>query len=101
MPTALIIEYTTTGPFGADAADADRVLASDIAGEHGLRWKLWIENADEDRSGGVYLFDTEADAERYAELQRSRLASAGAADISTRFFAVNEPLSRITRGIAI
>lgn len=101
MTTALIIEYTTTGPFGADAADADRVLASDIAGEHGLRWKLWIEDAEQDRSGGVYLFDSPADAERYAELQRSRLASAGVSDISARFFSVNEPLSQITRGIAI
>lgn len=101
MPTVLIIEYPTTGPFGADAADADRVLASDIAGEDGLRWKLWIEDEPGERSGGVYLFDTRADAERYAELQLSRLASAGIGGIDARFFAVNEPLSLITRGLSL
>lgn len=101
MPTVLIIEYTTQGPFGADAADADRVLASDIAGEAGLRWKLWIEDEPAGRSGGVYLFDSADDATRYAELQRSRLASAGIDGVEARFFDVNEPLSLITRGIEL
>ncbi|CAG7608686.1 YdhR family protein [Leucobacter soli] len=101
MPIVLIMEYRTAGPFGADAADADRVLASDIVGEAGLQWKLWIEDEAAERSGGVYLFDTRADAERYAELQLSRLASAGIGEVEVKYFDVNEPLSLITRGIRL
>lgn len=101
MPTVLIIEYPTQGPFGEDAADADRVLASDIAGEPGLSWKLWIEDADRQVAGGVYLFDSRGIAEAYAQLQISRLESWGINDIETRYFDVNTPLSVITRGVSI
>lgn len=101
MPTVLIIEYPTHGPFGADAVDADRVLASDIAGEKGLAWKLWLEDEPSGRAGGVYLFDASETAERYAELHRARLASSGIGEVTTTFYEVNSPLSLITRGISL
>ena len=48
--------------------------------------------------GGIYLFsDTEA-AEAYREMHTARLASFGITDIRAKSFAVNEPLSIITRG---
>ncbi len=101
MLTTLIIQYPTQGPFGADAADADRVLASEILGEPGLQWKLWIEDEAGRRSGGVYLFDSREHAEAYAGTQVSRLASWGISDVEVQYFAVNEALSRITRGIGL
>lgn len=101
MPTTLIMEYHTKGPFGPDAADADRVLASDIAGEKGLRWKIWIEDEAQERSGGVYLFDDRATAEKYAQLHLSRLASFGINAVSVKYYDVNEPLSLITRGLEL
>lgn len=101
MPVMLIIEYPTQGPFGADAADADRVLASDIAGEQGLEWKLWLEDAPNGQAAGLYLFTTREIAQNYTRLHLARLASFGIANVSTKIYEVNEPLSSITRGLPL
>lgn len=101
MLTTLLIQFPTQGPFGADAADADRVLASEITAEPGLLWKLWLENKAEQRAGGVYVFASQEDAERYTELHLRRLASWGISGVEVSTYTVNEPLSKITRAIGL
>lgn len=62
----------------------------------GLLWKIWLVNADEGVSGGVYLFRDRAAAEAYAggelvaQLRRQR------PDVSVRVFDVMEQPSLIT-----
>lgn len=47
---------------------------------------------------GIYLFEDEASAERYVQEHTARLQSFGIKDIWARQFAVNQPLTQITRG---
>jgi len=72
-------------------------LARDIAGEDGLTWKIWTENQDESRAGGIYLFSDPASAERYAAKHTARLESFGVTGIVARSFTTNGELSAITR----
>lgn len=94
----LQIDFPFAGPWGdALAAELDG-LAHDIAAEPGLRWKLWTENRDGGRAGGIYLFDDEAACLRYLEKHRARLAAFGVSDIAAQVFDVNPALSATTRG---
>ncbi len=45
-------------------------LATSITQELGLIWKIWTENKTEQQAGGIYLFDTEAHAQAYLEMQQ-------------------------------
>lgn len=97
MATLLVFEFPSAGPFGPEAADAYRALAEDIATEQGLRWKEWTESPERGVAGGVYLFDTVDDAERYTAFHSERLLGFGITDVDARSFEVNEALSDITR----
>lgn len=96
MPTLLQIDFPDSGPRGAEMAQAYAELAEVIAQTPGLRWKIWTEN--EDRAGGIYLFDDLASAQAYLEVHSARLASFGYTDLRPLFFDVNEQLSAVTRG---
>ena len=98
VATLLVFEFPSEGPFGAEAVEAYRELAEHIATEHGLVWKVWTESPSGKVAGGVYLFDNEADAQRYTAFHTERLASFGITDIDARSYDVNEGLSKITRG---
>lgn len=98
MTTRLLqIDFPYDGPWGEALASACDPLAHDIAGESGLRWKIWTENREHGRAGGIYLFDDEAACTRYLEKHRARLAGFGIVDIRAEVFEVNGPLSAITR----
>ncbi len=97
-PILLQIEFAFNGPWGAALAEACTGLADDIAGEPGLRWKLWTEDATGGRAGGAYLFDDRAAAERYLRKHVERLQAFGVQDVDARFFDVNPTLSERTRG---
>ncbi len=38
-----------------------------------MRWKIWTENAQAQRLGGVYLFDTQEQAQAYLKMHSQRL----------------------------
>lgn len=98
MPaTFLHVDFEFPGPWGATLSEACRELATDIAAEPGLRWKLWGEDAAGGRASGEYLFDSREDAQRYLAKHRARLAAFGVAQVDARFFDVNATLSRATR----
>ena len=87
------VEFESAGPFGAEATEKYAGLAADIATEEGLISKTWIEAPERGRSGGVYLFETAADAQRYAAKHTKRLAGFGITGITSTLWGVNAALS--------
>lgn len=74
-----------------------RDLAESINREPGFLWKVWIEDEQAGRSGGIYLFDTREHAEAYVDMHTERLAGFGITEVSAVFSDVNEPLSTLNR----
>lgn len=99
MTTLLVFEFPSTGPFGAEAEAAYADLATDIAGQDGLIWKVWTEDPQRQVAGGVYLFADEASAQVYVEKHTARLAGFGITDITATSYEVNEGLSRIDHAV--
>lgn len=91
-------DFPFQGPWGREMAAVMADLATDIAAEPGLRWKLWTEAPDTGRAGGIYLFDSREAAEAYRTKHGARLTAIGITDIRSIIFGVNEGLSAITRG---
>jgi len=98
MTTLVIFEFPFSGPWGDEMAGAMQGLATEIADEPGLIWKVWTEAPERSVAGGAYLFDSEAAADAYTKKHSARLAALGITDIDVRSFGVNEPLSVVTRG---
>jgi hypothetical protein len=99
-PVFLHVDFDFGGPWGPGLAEACAGLAADIAGEAGLRWKVWGEDPGSGRASGEYLFASRADAERYLDKHVPRLRQFGVADIYSRIFDVNAQLSAVTRAPA-
>lgn len=65
----------------------------------GLHWKVWLRNPQSREGGGIYLFDTRAQAEAWVAgpvisgLRQNPKVS----DFSAKIFEVREEVSRITR----
>ncbi len=97
MAIILQVDFPFAGPWGDEMAAAMEGLAQDIAGEPGLQWKIWTENAQTQRAGGIYCFDTAEAAQAYADKHLARLASFGITGIVAHHFAINAPLSKVTR----
>jgi hypothetical protein len=94
--TALLFRFPFPGPWGKELAEASRELASDIADEHGLVWKIWLEDRETRHAGGIYLFDGVAPAERYREKHERRLSAMGLTGVTANTFSVNTELSVLT-----
>ena len=76
-----------------------RSLAESINTEKGFISKIWIENSDTARSGGIYVFDTLENAQNYAEMHSERVKQRGATNINVEYFSINETLSSLNNGI--
>ncbi|WP_286229869.1 monooxygenase [Neobacillus mesonae] len=98
MTYLLQVDFKMDGPFGEEMSKAFVDLAKSINDEPGVIWKIWTENAEAKESGGVYLFETKEDAEKYLTMHSARLESFGITDIRGKIFAVNEALSLINHG---
>ena len=94
--TVLVFDFPP-GAFGPDRTEALKPLAADIAATPGLLWKIWTEEPEAGRAGGVYLFATRAAAEAYHAMHAKRLAARGVTGIEATYRGVNETLSRIDR----
>ncbi|WP_243293141.1 monooxygenase [Bacillus sp. FJAT-47783] len=95
MKYLLQVDFKTDGPFGEEMSNAFVNLAKSINDEPGVIWKIWTENPTTKESGGVYLFETKEDAEKYLEMHSARLTTYGITDIRSKIFKVNEALSLI------
>ena len=94
--TVLIFDFPNSA-FGPERTAALKPLAEDIAGQHGLLWKIWTEEPATGRAGGIYLFATRAAAEAYHAMHAQRLAARGVTGIEATYRGVNATLSLLDR----
>ena len=85
------------------AADWDARYTDEIAEPfiemNGLNWKIWIDEPEAQLSGGIYLFETRADAEAYLAgpiVQRMKNNQA-LSEKSFRIFEIRDRVSELTR----
>ncbi|MHA1947776.1 MAG: YdhR family protein [Candidatus Hodarchaeales archaeon] len=88
--------------YGIDAevlAKAFMELAQPIADVEGLKWKVWIHNAEEKSCGGIYLFKDEASVKGYldGEIVAGIAANPALSNISLKVFDVLPDHSKVTR----
>jgi Putative mono-oxygenase ydhR len=100
MLTALLFRFPFPGPWGEELTEASHELARDIADEHGLVWKIWLEGRETGHVGGIYLFEDAATAERYREKHERRLSAMGLTGVTANAFSVNTELSVLTMAAA-
>ena len=84
-----------------DQEQAEHLLASAerISGVPGLEWKIWIYDDENQKAGGIYLFDSEEHARAFGDQIPGLLSQLpGMSDIDRRYFDIDERLSAITRG---
>ena len=93
---ALLFRFPSQGPWGKELTEASLVLARDIANEHGLVWKIWLEDRDTGHAGGVYLFEDASAVKRYREKHERRLSAMGLTGVTASAFSVNTELSVLT-----
>ena len=94
--TALLFRFPFHGPWGKELTEASHGLARDIANEHGLVWKIWLEDRETRHAGGIYLFEDRAAAELYREKHERRLSAMGFTGVAANSFSVNTELSVLT-----
>ena len=93
----LQMDYSFSGPWGAEMAEEYSSLAHSIANVPGLICKVWTENATTGEAGGIYLFEDEASLDSYLAGKIERMKASGI-EVRARKFEVNERLTQITRG---
>ncbi|SUA62643.1 monooxygenase [Oligella urethralis] len=97
MNYILQVDFPFDGPWDKAMYTAMQDLAKSINNEPGLIWKIWTENQADKSAGGIYLFDSRHNAQKYLEMHSARLAAAGIKDIRGRIFAINDKLSELNK----
>lgn len=66
----------------------------------GLQWKIWLDDADERRAGGIYLFADRAAAEAYVNgpIVARIKANPDVSELDIRIFDVRDRMTAITNG---
>jgi hypothetical protein len=95
-PVVIFIDFPNHD-FSAERTEALKPMAEDIAKAPGMIWKIWTEERQLGRAGGVYLFQNRDLAEAYAEAHRVRLAKRGVHEMVAEYRTINPTLSRIDR----
>ena len=93
----LQIDFPYHGPWAEEMASSLLGLAEEISATPGLIWKIWTENAQARRTGGIYLFADIESLETYCHRHLARLARLGIGGVEARVFDVNERLGTISR----
>lgn len=98
MPYIIQMYFDKEGPFGDEAIAGSKDRAESINHEPGFIWKIWTEDAEDKKAGGIYLFDTKEHAEAYMEMHTQRLAKLGFGNFVSKIFDVNLGLTEINKG---
>ena len=98
MPYIVQMYFDKDAPFGEEMVPVGRARAESINLEPGFIWKIWTEDADDHKAGGIYLFETKEDAENYMHMHTERLAKLGHTNFVSKIFAVNLGLTAINKG---
>ncbi|GAB89422.1 YdhR family protein [Gordonia rhizosphera] len=82
-----------------DQAIAMREAATHLAELSGLIWKMWLYDDDLRVAGGLYLFDTEANARGWGDgpMVASLCRHPGIGGVEFRYFDIDVALSELTR----
>ena len=99
MPTQVVqINFNYAAPTNELLA-ALKATAGPISKVPGLVWKVWLLNEAKKEAGGIYLFDSEAAAQKYlsSEIVTGMTTNPAIRNPSVKQFRVEEELSRITR----
>lgn len=99
MAVVLQVEFEMDGPFGDEMAEQFAELAESINEEEGFIRKIWTEKEERKEAGGLYFFETEEDAQNYADMHRERLKEMGVPEMRAKIFDINEKLTEITNGL--
>jgi hypothetical protein len=98
MTYLLQVDFKFEGPFGNEMTSTFTDTANSINKEEGFIWKIWTENKEEKEAGGIYLFETKEDAEKYLDMHMKRLKGFGITGIKGKIFKTNEQLTTLNRG---
>ena len=98
MSVIMNVVFPHNGPFGDELKNEMSQLAQSINDEPGLIWKIWTENQAKKIAGGVYMFDTRENAEKYLAMHSERLKKFGYTDIVGNVYETNKGLSAINNG---
>ncbi|MBR9851963.1 MAG: YdhR family protein [Rhodobacteraceae bacterium] len=85
------------------AAEWDARYTDEIAGPFiempGLKWKIWIDEPEAQLSGGIYLFETRADAEAYlaGPIVTRMKENPALSEKSFQIFEIRDRVSELTR----
>lgn len=82
---------------GDALSESAKELALSINQEQGFISKVWIENPENEESGGIYLFKDQSSAEDYVAMHSARMKQMGVEDITVKYFQVNTFLSELNR----
>lgn len=65
----------------------------------GLKWKIWLDAPEDNRTGGIYLFADQASADAYANgpLMDRHRKNPALKNLQVRKFNTRDEMSRITR----
>ena len=82
-----------------DLSKAFMEVAQPIADVKGLKWKVWIHNAEEKSCGGIYLFEDEASVKAYldSEIVAGIASNPALSNLSVKVFDVLPDHSKVTR----
>jgi hypothetical protein len=79
-------------------ASLARKVAQPIADVKGLKWKVWLHNAEEKSLGGIYLFEDEDSVKAYRDSEVAKMASSSRwSNLSVKEFDVLLDHSEVTR----
>ncbi|MFX0543073.1 monooxygenase [Roseovarius sp. S4756] len=97
MTKLLQVDFDFDGPFGAEMAEAMADLAKSINDEPGMIWKIWTEDRQNGKAGGIYIFEDEQSAKAYLKMHTERLEAMGIRGIRGLILDTNDALSAINR----
>ena len=74
-------------------------VAQPIADMKGLKWKVWLHNAEEKSCGGIYLFKDDASVNAYlgSEIVKGLASNSALSNLSVKVFDVLPDHSKVTR----
>ena len=75
-------------------------LADKFANVPGLKWKIWILNAENSEAGGIYMFDSQASLDDYlaGPLAEAVTTHPALSNFSIKQFDIMGNITKVTRG---
>jgi len=75
-------------------------LADKFANVSGLKWKIWILNAEKSEAGGIYMFENQVSLDEFlaGPLAKTVTGHPALSDFSVKQFGIMKDITKVTRG---